>query len=65
MKYELDLDWISENVSTYVNGEEYSGKIAVGDTLEFGNDTYAVLGINEDAVVVKKIDTPIVTQGDK
>lgn len=38
-----------------VNGEDFMGKISVGDTLECNGRVYAVLGINEDGVVVKEI----------
>lgn len=38
-----------------VNGEDYEGRIAVGDTLECNGKVYAVLGINEDGVVVKEL----------
>ena len=34
------------------------GEVSVGDTIQFPNDPayYAVLGINEDGIVVKKLD---------
>lgn len=35
----------------------FKGRVAVGDTVEFPGDpnAYAVLGINEDGIVVKRI----------
>ncbi len=40
---------------TKVNGELYEGRIVVGDTLEVNGLFYAVLGINEDGIVVKEL----------
>lgn len=38
-----------------VNGEDYDGRIAVGDTLECNGIVYAVLAITNDGIVVKEI----------
>ncbi len=53
--FESDLDWMSKEFRVLVNDQPYCGKIAVGDTLEINNHVYAVLGINEDAIIVKEI----------
>jgi hypothetical protein len=36
----------------------FVGEVTVGDTIQFPGDTdsYAVLGINEDGIVIKKLD---------
>jgi hypothetical protein len=52
---ELDhLD--SAGYEVTVNDHKYAGEIAVGDTLVVNGVTYAVLGINEDAIVVKDLN---------
>lgn len=40
-------------------GEPYNGSISVGDTLEMNGLVYAVVGINEDGIVVKEIKMTI------
>ncbi len=50
-----DLDWLSKEFSVKVNDEPYCGEITVGDTLDVNGLVYAVMGINEDAIVVKKL----------
>lgn len=55
-KYNLDLDAIKDiGYKILVNNEEYDGRITVGDTLDVQGILYAVVGINEDGVVVKEL----------
>ena len=52
----LDLDYLqAAGYSVRINDDIYVGRIAVGDTLEVNGIAYAVLGINEDAVIVKEL----------
>lgn len=46
---------MSEYDKIYV---DFVGKVAVGDTIQFPGDTdwYAVLGITNDGIVVKKLN---------
>lgn len=55
MKYEFDLDFLAETSNVWVNDAAYKGKIAVGDTLTVNGKDYAVVGINEDGIVVKDV----------
>lgn len=55
-KYSLDLEAIKEiGYKVQVNGEDYVGKISVGDTLDVQGILYAVVGLNEDGVMVKEL----------
>lgn len=55
-KWELDLDWIAQYVKVKVNDDDYiPGIVSIGDTITIGNQHWAVLGINEDAVVIREI----------
>lgn len=38
-----------------INDQDYRGHYAIGDTLEVNGITYIILGINEDAIVVKPL----------
>ncbi len=51
----LDYDYLDGDYNIKVNGESYMGDLVVGDTLEINKISYAVLGINEDGIVVKEI----------
>jgi hypothetical protein len=50
-----DLDWLAAEYQVRVNDEPWNGSVAVGDTLEVNGLSYAVLGLNEDAIVVKEL----------
>lgn len=50
-----DLDFLASEYQVRVNDEPWSGSIAIGDTLEVNGLCYAVLGLNEDAIVVKEL----------
>jgi hypothetical protein len=49
------MKWLMQGSSWVVNGEDFDGRVAVGDTLECNGKAYAVLGINEDGVLVKEL----------
>ena len=51
-----DLDYIAQNYTVRVNDSPWNGRIAVGDTLTVNGLHYAVLGLNEDAIVVKPLE---------
>lgn len=55
MKYEFDIDFLAEHYAVSVNDEKYSGKIVVGDILTVNSIDYSILGMNEDAIVVKEL----------
>ena len=50
-----ELDIINKYTPVIVNDAPYVGKISVGDTIEINDFIYSVVGINEDAIVVKEL----------
>lgn len=50
-----ELDYLSKIGKVLINDQDYTGSISIGDILEVNNKTYSILGINEDAIIIKEL----------